>query len=191
MLQWKKKKYKEEKVCVRKVKEGYSGAGMVIQGLATDGGHDFLLVHFAFYNNPLNCIILFCHVRLFATPWTVARQAPPSLKFSRQEHWSGLPFPSPGDLPDPGIAPGLLHCRQTLHHLSHWWSSLSRVVLNKIYFKYKDASYFHIECILFHVFKGLIRIRNSFNAVIFILSQTIEHETLRILSPDTPNLQNI
>ena len=45
-------------------------------------------------------------VRLFATPWTVAYQAPPSMGFSRQEHWSGLPFPSPGDLPDPGMEPG-------------------------------------------------------------------------------------
>ena len=45
-------------------------------------------------------------VRLFATPWTVAYQAPPSMGFSRQEYWSGLPFPSPGDLPDPGIEPG-------------------------------------------------------------------------------------
>ena len=45
------------------------------------------------------------HVRLFATPWTVAHQAPPSW-FSRQEYWSGVPFPSPGDLPDPGIEPG-------------------------------------------------------------------------------------
>ena len=44
-------------------------------------------------------------VRLFATPWTVAYQAPPSRGFSRQEYWSGLPFPSPGDLPDPGIEP--------------------------------------------------------------------------------------
>ena len=44
-------------------------------------------------------------IRLFATPWTVAHQAPPSTEFSRQEHWSGLPFPSPGDLPDPGIEP--------------------------------------------------------------------------------------
>ena len=42
-------------------------------------------------------------VRLFATPWTVAYQAPPSMGFSRQECWSGLPFPSPGDLPDPEI----------------------------------------------------------------------------------------
>ena len=39
------------------------------------------------------------HIRLFATPWTVAHQAPPSMEFSRQEYWSGLPFPSPGDLP--------------------------------------------------------------------------------------------
>ena len=45
-------------------------------------------------------------VRLFATPWTVANGAPPSMGFSRQEYWSGLPFPSPGDLPDPGIEPG-------------------------------------------------------------------------------------
>ena len=41
----------------------------------------------------------------FATPWTVAHQAPPSMGFSRQEYWSGLPFPSPGYLPDPGIKP--------------------------------------------------------------------------------------
>ena len=41
-----------------------------------------------------------------ATPWTVARQAPLFVGFSRQEYWSGLPFPSPGDLPDPGIEPG-------------------------------------------------------------------------------------
>ena len=45
-------------------------------------------------------------VRLFVTPWIVAYQAPPSMVFSRQEYWSGLPFPSPGDLPDPGTKPG-------------------------------------------------------------------------------------
>ena len=44
-------------------------------------------------------------VRLFATPWTVAHQAPLSMGFSRQEYWNGLPFLSPGDLPDPGIEP--------------------------------------------------------------------------------------
>jgi len=45
------------------------------------------------------------HVQLFATPWTVAHQVPLSMGFSRQEYWSGLPFPSPGDLPNPGIEP--------------------------------------------------------------------------------------
>ena len=44
-------------------------------------------------------------VRLLATPWTIANQAPPSMGFSRQDYWSGLPFPSPRDLPDPGIEP--------------------------------------------------------------------------------------
>ena len=44
-------------------------------------------------------------VQLFATPWTVAYQAPQFMEFSRQEYWSGLPFPSPRDLPDPGIEP--------------------------------------------------------------------------------------
>ena len=45
-------------------------------------------------------------VRLFVTPWPVAYHAPPSMRFSKQEYWSGLPFPSPEDLPDPGIKPG-------------------------------------------------------------------------------------
>ena len=49
---------------------------------------------------------LLSHVHLFATPWTVAYQAQPSMGFSRQEYWSGLPFPSPGGLPSPGIEPG-------------------------------------------------------------------------------------
>ena len=44
-------------------------------------------------------------VQLFVTPWTVAYEAPLSMEFSRQEYWSGLPYPSPGDLPDPGIEP--------------------------------------------------------------------------------------
>ena len=41
----------------------------------------------------------------FAIPWTIARQAPLSMGFSRQEYWSGLPFPTPGDLPNPGTEP--------------------------------------------------------------------------------------
>ena len=46
---------------------------------------------------------VFSHLQLFGTPWTVACQAPPSMGFPRQGYWSGLPFPPPGGLPDPGI----------------------------------------------------------------------------------------
>ena len=58
-------------------------------------------------------------VRLFVIPWTVAHQASPSIEFSSQEYWSGLPFPSSGDLSDPGIKPGSPTLQQTLYHLSH------------------------------------------------------------------------
>ena len=51
------------------------------------------------------CALSLHHVRLSAAPWTVACQAPLSMVFSRQEYWSGLPFPPPGDLPDPGTEP--------------------------------------------------------------------------------------
>ena len=47
----------------------------------------------------------FSHVQLFATPWTVAYQIPPFMRFPRQGYWSGLPFPSLGDLPNPGTEP--------------------------------------------------------------------------------------
>ena len=50
----------------------------------------------------LKCLLLSC-VQLFATPWIIVHQAPLSMGFPRQEYWSGLPFPSPGDTPDPGM----------------------------------------------------------------------------------------
>ena len=53
---------------------------------------------------------------IFVTPWAVAHQAPLSMEFPRQEYWSGLPFPLPGDLPDQGLNPGLPHCKQILYH---------------------------------------------------------------------------
>ena len=59
------------------------------------------------------------HVQLFATPWTGARQAPLSMEFSRPEYWSGLTFPSPGDLSDPGIEPRSPALQTVLCHLSH------------------------------------------------------------------------
>ena len=59
-------------------------------------------------------------VQLVATPWTVASQAAPSMEFSRQEYWSGLPFPSPGGIfPTQGLNPGLPHCRQMFYLLSY------------------------------------------------------------------------
>ena len=54
------------------------------------------------------------HIRLLATPWTIAYQAPPSMGFSRQEYWSGVPLPSPGVFPTQGSNPGLLNFRQML-----------------------------------------------------------------------------
>ena len=66
---------------------------------------------------------LFSRVPLFATPWTVAYQAFPSMGFSRQEYHSGLPFPSPGELPDPGIKPTFPALQAdslpSVYHLSH------------------------------------------------------------------------
>ena len=54
-----------------------------------------------------------CHIRLFAAPWTIAPKAPPSMKFSEQEYWSRLPFPTPGYLPNLASEPHLFH-------LLHW-----------------------------------------------------------------------
>ena len=54
---------------------------------------------------PNQLVSHFSCVLLFVTPWTVAHQAPLSVRFSRQEYWSGLPCPPPGDLPDSGIEP--------------------------------------------------------------------------------------
>ena len=65
-------------------------------------------------DHPLPCsstvsvsrVSMLCHVRLFVTPWTVAHQATLPMEFSREEYWSGLPCPTPGDCPNPGIKPG-------------------------------------------------------------------------------------
>ena len=58
-------------------------------------------------------------VQLFAAPWTVALQAPLSMGFSRQKYWCGLPYPPPGDLPDPGIEPGSPELQADSLPLSH------------------------------------------------------------------------
>ena len=71
-----------------------------------------------FGRNAIKCVLI-SHVRLFVTPWTVAHQAPLSMEFSRQEYWSGQPFPSPGIFMTQGLNLGLLHCRQILYCLSY------------------------------------------------------------------------
>ena len=76
---------------------------------------------------------LFSHVWPFAAPWTVARQAPLSVEFSRKESWSGLPFPSPGDLPKSGIEPTSSALQVVLYHLSH-----------KVGFKFFSGSFFFL-----------------------------------------------
>ena len=65
------------------------------------------LLHLSVCLNQVLCVCaqsLSC-VRVFSTSWRVARQAPVSMRFPRQEYWSGLPFPSPGNLPNPGMDP--------------------------------------------------------------------------------------
>ena len=79
-------------------------------------------MHLAKYQVILRVLVLSCfsHVQLFVTLWTVAHQAPLSMGFPRQEYWSGLPFPSSGNLPHPGIEIVSLYdsCigRQVLYH---------------------------------------------------------------------------
>ena len=69
----------------------------------------------------------FSLVQLLATLWTLARQAPLSMEYSRQEYWNGLPFPPPEDLPDPGVQPTLFFVsrigRQVLYHQRHLGST--------------------------------------------------------------------
>ena len=83
----------------------------------------------------------FRHVQLFVTPWTVAHQAPLSVRFSRQEYWSGLPCPPPGDLPNPGMepeSPVSPELQVDSLPLSHRWSPFQG------YFRTKLPFYFQI-----------------------------------------------
>ena len=87
---------------------------------------DFLhSVFSALSHSPTKLCLLLSRGRFCATPWTVAQQAPPSMEFSRQEYWSGLPFL----LLTQGSNPGILHFRQLLYHLSHQESPSNQGVL--------------------------------------------------------------
>ena len=94
-------------------KEEFSWGFVYVRGhLGTPPRHNWLQ-----QQRPLGVTPMDAHVHSVvsnsSTPSTIACQAPPSMGFSRQEYWSGLPFPSPGDLPTQGLNPGLPHCRQT------------------------------------------------------------------------------
>ena len=93
-------------------------------------------------------------VQLFAIPWTIAHQAPLSVEFSRQGYWSELPFPSPGDLPDPGIEPrspileagslpseppGKLFHTQAKE--SQWTAKIFKIISSSFNARYKEISY--------------------------------------------------
>ena len=79
-----------------KPEDSLGGASASVRGQGRTAGTD---------KPTLSRVCVLSHVRLCATPWTVAHQAPLSMGFSRQEHWSGVQFPSPGDFPNPGIEP--------------------------------------------------------------------------------------
>ena len=83
----------------------------------------------------------FCHVQFFAAPWTEAHHAPLSIGFSRQEYWSRLPCPPPGDLPDPGIKPASPMSPEFQADsllLSHQGALQAENHLTPSYFKQKD-----------------------------------------------------
>ena len=86
--------------------EEYSSTSCITVAFKLVSGHSGLEIKILSYCTLYSEVKSLSCARLFATPWTVAYQAPQSMGFSRQEYWSELPFPSPEDLPDPGIEPG-------------------------------------------------------------------------------------
>ena len=91
---------------IKKIDCGYSGKTIPLKGEAALWEWSPQIANISGGDKKEDIYVkvkLLSHVRLFVTPRTVAYQVPPSMGFSRQEYWSGLPFPSPGDLPDPEI----------------------------------------------------------------------------------------
>ena len=84
--------------------------------------HMIFALWFFFFEFCICVVQVHCCVRLFVTPWTVAHQAPLSMGFPRQEYWSGLPCPPPGDLPNPGIRPVCPALQADSLLIGHWGS---------------------------------------------------------------------
>ena len=82
------------------------------------------------------------HIQLFATPWTVVNQAPLSMEFPRQEYWSGLPFPPPGDLLDPGIESASPELAAASLPLSHLGSPLSISEMSRLTYRVTELPLF-------------------------------------------------
>ena len=121
-------------------------------------------------NAILMCVYACCHVRLFETPWTIAHQAPMSMEFYRQEYWSELPFPSPGNLPHPEIKPVSLESPaltgeyftswahgEAKYHLEYSLSNRSqRPVVFCAHFKHRHlVSCWALNCPYLFLFLGL------------------------------------
>ena len=103
--------------------------------------------HHDFCSNYDDGVCVLSCVQLSAAPWTVAHQAPLSVEFSKQEYWSGLLFPSPGDLPDPGIKPTAPAIQADSLLLSHQGSQLQlgSTYLNVILIQKKPPAQEHPE----------------------------------------------
>ena len=86
------------------------------------------LFHVLLYTIYMQCVLI--HFVFFVTPWTVARQAPLSTGFSQQDYWSGLPCPSPGDLPNQEMKPGSPALQVDSSLLSHWGNYVIYTICN-------------------------------------------------------------
>ena len=118
----------------------------------------------------------FSCVWLFATLWTVARQAPLSMGFSRQEYWSGLPCPPPGDLPDPGIEPEF-PVAPTLQvdsvPLNHWGSPSLFSASFKWAIKKRKGKKFHLIQKLSFVSNAVLLVREFLTYTIYLLKNFV------------------
>ena len=104
------------------------------------------------------CTKSLSHVRLFATPRTVLHQAPLSMGFSRQEYWSGLPFPIPGDLPDPRIEPMSSSWTHDSSPLTPWTSARVRYCLHSLALKRPHSRReFLKSCLFFSPSRGPVK----------------------------------
>ena len=110
-------------------------------------GHDRTTEHIT----DLCVLIRFSCVQLFATPWTVIRQVPQFIGFSRQEYWSGLPVPPPGDLPDAGIEPETLKTSPALA-VGFFTTSITWEGLVCSFWKYRKFIYTCIYVFYFRFF---------------------------------------